>query len=102
MAANISRNTGSRRKAGKKGCRNGAFIQKTLALPALCIALAGIANVIHGAKQYSRAEGKEAASFANSAEERIDGAALFASILLIFSRLSASVFAKSNRIVTFS
>lgn len=85
----------------QNGCQNERFIQKTLPLSTLCLVLASIANVIHGAEQYSRAEGKEAASFANP-PERIDGAALFASILLIFSRLSASVFAKSNRIVTFS
>ena len=86
----------------QNGCQNERFIQKTLALSTLCLVLASIANVIHGAEQHLSTEEKEAASSANSAEERIDGAALFASILLIFSRLSASVFAKSNRIVTFS
>ena len=87
MDAKIARNRG-RRKAGKKGCRNGAFIQKPLALPALCLALAS------GIDLGQCAEREEAVSSANSAEERIDGVALFASILLIFSRLSASIFVK--------
>lgn len=76
MAANTSRNRG-KWKAGKNGCLNGAFIQKPLALPALCIALAGIANVNRGTEQHLSTEEKEAASSANSAEERIDGVALF-------------------------
>ena len=63
----------------------------------LCIALASIANVDRGDEHLS-AEEKEAASSANSTEERIDGAALFASIVLVFGHLSASVFAKSNRL----
>ena len=60
MDAKIARNT-SKRKAGKNDCRNGAFIQKTLAFPALCIALVGIANVNHGA-EHLNAEEKESAS----------------------------------------
>ena len=100
MNAKIVRNT-SKRKAGKNGCRNGGFIQKTLALSVLCIALASTANVGRGDERLS-AEEKESASSANPSEERIDGAALFASIVLIFGHLPASVFAKSNRIVTFS
>lgn len=97
--ANIARNTG-KRKASKNGCRNGGFIQKMLGLSVLCITLVSIANIIQGA-EHSSAEEKEVESSANPSE-CIDGAALFASILLMFGCLSASVFAKSNRIVTLS
>ncbi len=70
MNANIARNTG-KRKAGKNGCRNEGFIQKALALFALCLALAS------GIDLSRCAEREEAVSSANSAEERIDGVALF-------------------------